>query len=67
MWFRKIIMIEVKSALRIEVKILLVRNELKDCNEKPGRRQRPNKLCQCWCYHQPILSNLHVGDYTNMG
>ena len=38
---RKIIMIKVKSALRIEMEILLVRNETKDCNEKPGRRQRP--------------------------
>ena len=34
-------MFEVKSALRIEVEILFVRNEQKDCNEKPGRRQRP--------------------------
>jgi hypothetical protein len=41
---RKIIMIKVKSALRIEVEILFVRNEQKDCNEKPGRRQRPNKF-----------------------
>jgi hypothetical protein len=39
---RKINMIEVKSALRFEVKILFVRNEQKDCNGKPGRRQRPN-------------------------
>ena len=30
------------SALRIEVEILFVRNEQKDCNENPGRRQRPN-------------------------
>jgi len=36
-------MIEVKSALRIAVKILLHAEPVeaqKDCNEKPGRRQR---------------------------
>jgi len=26
------------------VEILFVRNEQKDCNEKLGRRQRPNKF-----------------------
>ena len=31
-------------ALGIAVEILFVRNEQKDWNEKPGRRQRPNKI-----------------------